>query len=149
MKNHSYKQCFLNNFNLLILYYMCSWTLCDNIIFRASAKKPFYIFTSLSFLIKLLSSHKEKLSAKKLDCKIKNAVFTRITFPLQKIFCRRKSFFGESFLSGKTFVASNLKEKLSLFPDKFSPIRYHFFASALAQCVTSSKTNESLLNLTI
>ena len=126
MENHTYKHCLLNDFNLLILYYMCYWNFCDNLIFRASAKTP--LFTSSSCPIKLLLSQKEKLRPERMDCKVKNATFSRITFPSQKCFRWEKPFFGESFFfSGKYYHLKNLKRKIFTFPQQFFSNKVPFF----------------------
>ena len=41
MKTHSYMQCLLKNFFVLILYYVYHWNLCVDIVFRVSAKFRF------------------------------------------------------------------------------------------------------------
>ena len=108
-------------------------------------KIPF--FTKSSFPIKLLTSQKKKLHPKKWTGKSNMLLLYKLQFFHEKVFVRKNHSLGKVFFPGNTFIVKILKEKLSLFPNKFFLIRYHFFYSALVQCINSSKANGNRPNL--
>ena len=62
-----------------------------------------------------------------MDWKVKYATFIQITIPSWKGFCQEKSFFGESFFSGKYFHRKNLKRKVITFPQQIFSNKVPFF----------------------
>ena len=83
-----------------------------------------------------------------MDCEVKYATFTRITFPSQKKVLSGKIILcGKFFLSGNYFHRNNLKKKIITFPQHIFSNKVAFFDSKLAQCINSSKTNGNRPNL--
>ena len=105
MENHTYKHCLLNDFNLLILYYMCYWNFCDNLIFRASAKTPLFYqlimsHQAVTFSERETASRKNGLQSQKCYFFTNYVSFTKM-FSLGKTILWGKFFFFREILSSQ------------------------------------------------